>query len=137
MNSEKFITRRIIAGIIDYAIILSLIYFYVYKFGEIDSGGTYNVSGIRTFPIFIFWLIYICVIEVTFKSTLGNYIVGLKPIDLQTEKSINFKQSFLRHVVDLVDMMFFGIVAIIVIKNSKESQRLGDLLAKTKVVKIK
>ncbi|SFJ76797.1 RDD family protein [Myroides guanonis] len=137
MNSEKFITRRIIAGIIDYTIIFSLTSLYIYIFGESDSEGTYNVSGIRTFPIFIFWLIYICIVEITLKSTLGNYIVGLKPIDLQTEKSINFKQSFLRHIVDLVDMMFFGIVAIMVIKNSKESQRLGDLLAKTKVVRIK
>lgn len=71
------------------------------------------------------------------KSTFGNYVVGLKPVDLKTEKNINFKQSFLRHIVDLLDMMFFGIVAIVIIRNSKESQRLGDLLAKTEVVKIK
>ena len=137
MNSDKFISRRIIAGIIDYAIIFSLTYFYIYKFGEIDSDGTYRVSGIKTLPIIIFWLIYICVIEVALKSTLGNYIVGLKPVDLHTNKSITFKQSFLRHLVDLLDMMLFGVVAIIIIKRSKEGQRLGDLLAKTKVVEDK
>ncbi len=137
MTTEKFITRRIIAGLIDYTIIFTLAFFYIYRFGELNSEGAYSVSGIKTFPIIILWLIYICVIETTLNSTLGNYIVGLQPVVLLTEKNINFKQSFLRHIVDLLDMMFFGIIAIIILKNSKESQRLGDLLAKTKVVKIK
>lgn len=135
MSTEKFITRRILAGLIDYTIIFALTYFYIYQFGEINSEGAYSVSGIKTFPIVIFWFIYICVIETTLNSTLGNYIVGLQPIDLITENKINLKQSFLRHIVDILDMFFFGLIAIITIKNSKESQRLGDLLAKTKVVK--
>lgn len=136
MKIEKFITRRIIAWFIDYTIILSLTSFYIFIFGEINSEGAYNVNGIKTFPIIIFWLIYICGIEIILDSTLGNYIVGLKPMDLKTESKISFKQSFLRHLVDLIDMFFFGIVAIIIIKNSNESQRLGDLLAKSKVIKI-
>ena len=137
MKSEKFITRRIIAGIIDYSIIFAITSFYIYQFGEINSEGAYSVSGIKTFPIIIFWLLYICGTELTLDSTLGNYIAGLKPVDLETESKINFKQSFLRHILDIIDMFFFGLVAIIIIKNSSESQRLGDLLAKTKVVKIK
>jgi len=135
LKTEKFITRRIIAGLIDYTIILSVTYCYIYIFGEMNSDGEYSVNGIKTFPIILFWLIYICGIELTLDSTLGNYIVKLKPVDLETESKITFKQSFLRHIVDPVDMFFFGIVAIITIKNSNESQRLGDLLAKTKVLK--
>ena len=60
----------------------------------------------------------------------------LKPVDLNTEKNIDFKQSFLRHLLDPIDMSLFGLVGIIIIKNSPESQRLGDLLAKTKVIKL-
>ena len=137
MKTEKFITRRIIAGFIDYTIIFSLTAFYIYQFGEMNSEGGYTVNGIKTFPIIIFWLIYNCGIELALDSTLGNYIVGLKPVDLETESKITFKQSFLRHIMDVIDMFFFGIIAIIIIKNSNESQRLGDLLAKTKVIKIK
>ena len=137
MKTEKFITRRIIAGFIDYTIIFSLTAFYIFQFGEMNSEGAYTVNGIKVFPIIIFWLIYICGIETLLDSTLGNYIVGLKPVDLNTESKITFKQSFLRHIVDTIDMSFFGLVAIIIIKNSNESQRLGDLLAKTKVIKIK
>ena len=57
-------------------------------------------------------------------------------MDIKTENNVTFKQSFLRHLVDPIDMFFFGIVAIIIIKNSKESQRLGDLLGQTKVIKV-
>lgn len=137
MKSEKFITRRIIAGIIDYSIIFAVTSFYIYQFGEINSEGAYSVNGIKTFPIIIFWLAYICGIETTLDSTLGNYIVGLQPVNLENESKITFKQSFLRHILDIIDMFFFGLVAIIIIKNSNESHRLGDLIAKTKVIKIK
>lgn len=135
MKTEKFITRRIIAGLINYTIIFTLTYFYIFLFGEQNSENRYSVNGIKTFPIFIFWLIYICLIETTLYSTLRNFIVGLKPVDYITGKNITFKQSFLRHIVDLIDMMFFGIIAIIIVKNSNTSQRLGDLLAKTKVIR--
>lgn len=37
--------------------------------------------------------------------------------------------------MDVQDMIFFGMIGIICIKNSQYSQRVGDLLAKTKVVK--
>ncbi|MCD9853100.1 RDD family protein [Epilithonimonas sp. JDS] len=134
MKNKKFVSRRIIAGFIDYSIILGLTYLYIYKFGSLNDEGEYSVNGFKTIPIIIFWFIYLCVIEVTVNSTLGNFIVRLTPVDLQTENKITLKQSFLRHIVDLLDMFFFGLVAIIIIKNSNDSQRLGDLLAKTKVI---
>lgn len=135
MNNQKFIFRRIIAGLIDYSMFFVMTYLYIYKFGEINSDGEYSVNGIRTIPILIFWFLYFCVIETTLNATLGNYIVKLKPVGIHNNENINLKQSFLRHIVDSIDMFLFGIVAIIIIKNSNESQRLGDLLAKTKVIK--
>lgn len=134
MKNDKFIFRRIIAGLIDYSIIFGLTYFYIYKFGSLNDEGEYSVNGIKTIPIILFWFVYLCVIEVVITSTLGNFIVRLTPVDLQTENKITLKQSFLRHIVDLLDMFFFGLVAIVIIKNSNDSQRLGDLLAKTKII---
>jgi len=134
LKNDKFIFRRIIAGLIDYSIIFGLTYFYIYKFGSLNDEGEYSVNGIKTIPIILFWFVYLCVIEVVINSTLGNFIVRLTPVDLQTENKITLKQSFLRHIVDLLDMFFFGLVAIIIIKNSNDSQRLGDLLAKTKII---
>ena len=134
MKNKKIIFRRFLAGFIDYSIILAVTYYYIYTFGSLNNEGEYSVTGIKIFPIMLFWFVYLCVIETTFSSTLGNFIVQLKPVDLKTENKITLKQSFLRHIVDVLDMFFFGLVAIIIIKNSNESQRLGDLLAKTKVI---
>lgn len=137
MKNKKIIFRRFLAGLIDYSIILVSSYYYIYIFGSINNEGGYSVTGIKTFPIMVFWFVYLCVIETTLSSTLGNFIIQLKPVDLQTGSRITLKQSFLRHIVDALDMFFFGLVAIIIIKNSDESQRLGDLLAKTKVIENK
>lgn len=137
MKNKKFIFRRFLAGLIDYSIILVSSYYYIYIFGSINNEGGYSVTGIKTFPIMVFWFVYLCVIETTLSSTIGNFIIQLKPVDLQTGSRITLKQSFLRHIADALDMFFFGLVAIIIIKNSDESQRLGDLLAKTKVIENK
>ena len=91
---------------------------------------------LKVFSDKLFWILYFCLIETSLNATLGNYFLNLKPVDIKTENNVTFKQSFLRHLVDPIDMFFFGIVAIIIIKNSKESQRLGDLLGQTKVIKV-
>lgn len=137
MKNEKYIFRRFLAGFIDYSIILAVTYYYIFTFGNLNNEGTYTVNGIKTLPILLLWFVYFCIIETFFSLTLGNFIVQLKPVDLQTENKLTLKQSFLRHIVDFLDMFFFGLVAIIIIKNSSESQRLGDLLAKTKVIENK
>ncbi|MDM1524029.1 RDD family protein [Empedobacter stercoris] len=135
MNQEKYILRRVLAALIDYTIIIFITFFYLRNFGELNSEGAYSVSGLKTLPIIIFWFVYFCVFETVLNSTFGNLIVGLKPIDINTKKNVTIKQSFLRHLVDPIDMMFFGLIGIILIKNSETNQRLGDILAKTKVVK--
>lgn len=135
--NNKYITRRFIAGFIDYFIVLfPLTQFYIFEFGELNNEGGYSVNGLKTLPIIIFWLIYFCGSETFLGKTLGNFFVNLKPVDKITGRNVTFKQSFARHILDLIDMFLFGLVAIIVIKNSKENQRLGDLLAKTKIIKI-
>ncbi|MFV0181299.1 RDD family protein [Empedobacter falsenii] len=135
MKHEKYILRRALAALIDYTIIFIITYFYLKNFGELNDEGAYSVSGLKTLPIIFFWFIYFCVFETVLNSTFGNLIVGLKPININTKKNVTIKQSFLRHLVDPIDMMFFGLIGIILIKNSETNQRLGDILAKTKVVK--
>ena len=39
-----------------------------------------------------------------------------------------------RHLLDPIDLLFYGIPAIITIKNTEKHQRLGDLWAKTIVI---
>ena len=66
-------------------------------------------------------------------NTLGNYLQKLKVVSIQeSKKDINFGQALKRHLVDMLDVWFF--LGIILFKNTKYNQRLGDLWAKTIVI---
>ena len=143
-KTQPFIGRRIIAGIIDYGIIYGFSILYVIAFGEQDETGAYGVSGIKSLVPMIFWAIMTVGIEQLMGETLGNTLVGLKPISIKENQLSTFKggnikptfsQSLKRHLLDPIDMFFFGLVGILTINNSDNNQRLGDMWAKTIVVK--
>ena len=143
-KTRPLIGKRIIAGLIDYAIIYGFFIIYVYAFGELDETGGFTVSGIKAVVPFLFWALMTIGIEQLIGETLGNSLVGLKPISIRENQYSTFKgsnlkptfgQSFKRHLLDPIDMFFFGLVGILTIKNSEKNQRLRDMLAKTIVVK--
>ncbi len=83
--------------------------------------------------------------EQWFGATLGNLFVGLKPVSIrkpadsstfsETDEKLTFEQSLKRHLLDPIDMFFFGLIGIITIKNTDKNQRLGDIWGNTIVVK--
>lgn len=136
MKSNKYLFQRVVAGLIDYSLFISITAFYIYNFGTLNNDGSYNVDGIMTLPIFLLWLIYFVIVEIIFHGTLGHLILNLHAVNAKTEKSISFTQSFIRHLFDPIDyFMFFGLIGILIIYKSPESQRLGDLIANTKMIK--
>lgn len=145
IQTEPNIGKRIIAGLVDYVIIYAFLFIVAYAIGEPTEDG-YQLNGLKAFIPVIFWTIMTVGLEQAFGATLGNSLVGLKPISIlekddgQTFKTNNskptFGQSFKRHLLDPIDMLFFGIIGIITIKNSEKNQRLGDQWAKTIVVEI-
>jgi uncharacterized RDD family membrane protein YckC len=74
-------------------------------------------------------------LEQFFGQTLGNAIVNLKPVGIQTNQKPTLTQSFKRHLVAPIDLfVLFGLVGYLTIKNTDKNQRLGDLWAKTIVI---
>ena len=133
--TKPFIRLKIISCIIDYGIIFTVTLLYITTFGELNIEGEYEVKGILgTLPI-LFWGIMTIGLEVWFGATLGNSIVNLKPISINGNSKITFSQSFKRHFLDTIDMFLFGFIAYILIKNTENHQRLGDIWAKTYVIK--
>ncbi|WP_066632955.1 RDD family protein, partial [Labilibacter marinus] len=136
--------NRFTAGFIDYIIIYGFSYAYVYAFGEPNADGGYTVNGIGGIIPVAFWCIMTIGFEQWIGATIGNALVGLKPISIrgyvdienaiiQNEK-ISFGQSLKRHLLDPLDMFFFGLIGIITIKNTDKNQRLGDIWANTIVI---
>ena len=141
MNKKKsYIGLRFLAGFIDYAIVFVFFYMYVTNYGIENEDGEYSVSGIMANVPILFWLVWTVGVEQLLGATFGNIIFDLEPKSLvknKLEEKITFGQSLKRHLLDPIDMFLFGFIAYISIKNSDTNQRIGDVWAKTTVVKAK
>jgi len=138
------IGKRILAGIVDYLIICIFYFIFLLTFGEPDSKGELYLNELLVVPI-LFWGIMTIGLEQWFGATLGNFLARLKPISISksndnstfsgTDEKLTFGQSLKRHLLDPIDLFFFGLIGIITIKKTDKNQRLGDIWGKTIVVK--
>ena len=137
-NPETNIKRRFIAGLIDYAIIYGIAFIVIFTLGEPDAEGTYTLTGLPALIPVVFWFVLTVGFETALGGTLGNSLVRLKVLPANgSMRNLSLKESFKRHLMDPIDMFAFGLVAIIIISNTDRKQRLGDLWAKTVVIKMK
>jgi uncharacterized RDD family membrane protein YckC len=126
--------KRFLSALIDYSIVFGFFYAYVRTFGTETTDG-YVVTGFPALIPIVFWFFYIILLEVFYGATIGNSIVGLKPVSLINHNGeLSFSQSIKRHLLDPIDMFPFGIIGILTISNTDKNQRLGDLWAKTVVI---
>lgn|SRR5690606_5274908 len=134
IKTEPKLLRRCLATIIDYGIYLGFFVWLLTTYGVPNDEGGYTLSNDpKGWWVLIAWVIWFPVIESITGQTLGKLILGLRVVT-KNGGSISVWQAFKRHLMDMVDFSFFGIVAIIVIKNTPYHQRVGDLWAKTIVV---
>lgn len=127
--------KRFLAAFIDYGIINIICFFMILAFGTPDENEVYHLDGWPALSLVLIWAFWTIVLEQFYGATLGNSIFNLKPISLNNnEKKLKFSQSLKRHLLDPIDMFFFGLVAYLIIKNNPNNQRLGDLWANTIVV---
>ena len=128
--------KRIIATLVDYTLFLLPTFMYIMVFGNNNAEGGKSVNGLKALPIPIAWFIYFVVIEGVYGGTLAHQALNLKILTID-RKEIEWIHALKRHLLDPFDILFYGIPAIIAIKNSDKHQRLGDMWAKTIIVDIK
>lgn len=127
--------KRVIACLVDYGII-AIFTAVMFKFyGEPNDEGGYSVNGLPAFAIMLFWFAVVVFTEQMNGRTIGNQLMKLRAVPKKDfNSSLTFGQSFGRHILDVVDFWFFGLVALILIKRSESNQRLGDFIANTIVI---
>ena len=76
---------------------------------------------------------YFPVCESIFGQTIGKKAFNLYVVDLEGTTPSIF-QTFFRRIVDVFEIVFFGIPAILAINHSGKNQRIGDMLVGTTVV---
>jgi uncharacterized RDD family membrane protein YckC len=136
MKYKTNLTKRIFATLIDYGLYVAFFFMYIEYFGHENSSGGKSVEGFASLPPDLFWFIYFPLVENAFGTTLGGLIFNLRVLTVD-RREIGFMEAIKRHLCDLPDLFFFGIPAIIAIKNTEKHQRLGDLWAETIVVDLK
>ena len=127
------IRRRAVANIIDYGIFLVFFSIIAKTFGHPNNEGGYTLTGVALLWIPFFWTLYFPIVESIKGRSLGKMILGLTVVD-KRGGAISVIQAFQRRFLDFIDFSMFGLVAYIVVKNTPNNQRLGDLWAETIVV---
>lgn len=114
---------RAVARVIDFVVQMAL---FVVAFESLNAatwiGGTLAA------------LAYHSCFEGLAGTTLGKRLLGLQVIDVQGTP-ITFAQAVKRSVAFLADSLFLGGVGWWFMNQSPEMQRIGDLLARTRVVR--
>jgi uncharacterized RDD family membrane protein YckC len=135
IQTKANLVKRIFAGLVDYLIIFAFQFAYVFAYGAPNEEGGYSVSGFPALVPVLFWCLMTVGVEQIFGATVGNMLVDLKPVSFPGyQQRLTFGQSLKRHLLDPLDMLFFGFIGIITIKNTAMNQRLGDIWAQTVVV---
>jgi uncharacterized RDD family membrane protein YckC len=134
VEPKKYIKLRIMATLFDYGIYILLFVTYVYCFGHQNDQGAMEVNGSAALPIFIFWFLYFVVLEAVNQATPGHEIVKLIVVKTSGER-ITIFDAFKRRILDMFDIGFYAIPALICINKTPKHQRIGDLLADTVVIK--
>ena len=90
-KQEKYLSRRILACIIDYSLILIYTSVHFYLFGVLNEEGGYSLNGLPAFSVFIFWFIMTIGMEQLLGATIGNLINNsIKKIINKTVKKVKF-----------------------------------------------
>ncbi|MBS3055277.1 MAG: RDD family protein [Candidatus Aenigmarchaeota archaeon] len=135
--------QRILAWIVDLIIIgiiagiLGGLAFGSIFLGALTANPFAAVFGVTTLLVmFIVIFGYTIYFEGTRQGqTVGKMVMKIRVVDDKTRKYITMEQSVIRNILRIIDNQVIGLVGVILIAVTEKKQRLGDILAKTVVVK--
>jgi uncharacterized RDD family membrane protein YckC len=99
--------------------------------------GMWFMFGPATLIGFLLWIVYYSYFESTSGQTIGKIISKIKVVDERTFEVVDIGRSIIRNILRIVDFLpFFYIIGIVVISTNPMKQRLGDIVARTIVVRL-
>jgi len=131
--------ERILAQLIDFLVMFAYLFIFIFILSQLSK----VIAMDKSFNIFLVLIIlpvffYSLIFESLFNGqTIGKMIMNIKVVKLDGFQA-NFIDYFIRWMCSIIDIyLISGGVAILTIILSKNSQRVGDLLAGTAVITIK
>jgi uncharacterized RDD family membrane protein YckC len=131
--------RRVVATLIDGAL-FGLVNSAVAAVLNIDESTSTDLSlaslstGASAW-LLVFVVLYYVLLEGFFGLTVGKLITGIRVVDARTGGRPGLLAAVARTALRLIDGIFGYLLALIVVVNSDRRRRLGDMAAKTSVVR--
>ncbi len=141
---DNLLVRRIVAFYIDFfiaapiiilSIIISLIFGWAFKLNLSTFWGSDKLfwDFSRALYVSVYLSIFYSVLDYRFKGTIGKRAMGLK-VQSNNNVKVAFYQHLIRNYIKLFD--FVLIVFSLPLLFNKGTRRLGDYLARTKVIRL-
>jgi len=134
---------RVLAALIDISVVFAAWYFIISAWGETNPGGSFAtatvqndkaLTGMPAVLLFVgtgaFWILP----EWLVGASLGKWLCRLCVVSEQ-EQQISLQQSLKRNLLRLVDFFPFYLPGFLASWLTPKRQRLGDLWAKTLVIR--
>jgi uncharacterized RDD family membrane protein YckC len=132
--------RRVLATIIDGIIFGAVYWLLALAFGDIRTEGeaanwVSNLPAWASVAYGLFVVGYYILLEGYLGQTIGKMATGIKVVSEATGANPGVAAAAIRTVVRLIDGLFSYLVAFITVLASAKRQRLGDMAARTLVVR--
>ncbi|MEO1030069.1 MAG: RDD family protein [Bacteroidota bacterium] len=135
-NNKNTIAKkrhRILAFLMDFIIFVTIGWVIAYLTGGLSEDGFgYELSGVPALLMFGVGFLLWPISEAMSGQTIGKRFFDLKVVS-DDFKPITFGQAFARFFLGFLDYIFLA--GIIVAAFNKQNKRIGDLVAKTVVIK--
>jgi uncharacterized RDD family membrane protein YckC len=76
-------------------------------------------------------------LEGTYGATPGKWLLGIRVVSMDTLKPCGFGRALLRNLLRFVDGFFNYLVGILIVAYTENQQRVGDLAARTIVIRVR
>jgi uncharacterized RDD family membrane protein YckC len=129
---------RIIAQILDLIVIFTYMWVITLLFARALFSGSTDVVMLVMWLFMLPVIFYSFMMEALFAGqTPGKMILGMRVLNLNGDNA-TLSELFMRWMFRMVDIVFsFGMLGVIVALSNEKTQRLGDVLANTVVIKLK
>jgi uncharacterized RDD family membrane protein YckC len=130
--------RRVVATIVDSIVfgIFNSIYHAVFGVQKDASGfDLTRLSAKGSGWLLLTVLLYYVLLEGLVGRTLGKMVTGIRVVDAETGGQPGILSAVVRTLLRLVDGILAYLVGFIIVVNSQRRRRLGDMAAKTLVVR--
>jgi uncharacterized RDD family membrane protein YckC len=130
--------RRVVASLID-GVVLGIVAAVIKSvFGTATTSSGFNFTRLSTggsFLLFVVVMLYYVLMEHYLGRTVGKLLTGVRVVDEATGERPGFGSAIIRSLLRIIDGLFAYLVGFIIVVNSQRRRRLGDMAARTLVVR--